>query len=272
VTGLELAPGLSVRVVGGSDRPAVLWIHGYTIDSGVWSGLWDRLPGWRHVGIDLPGHGRSRPLGTDEHLPDLGRLVADGARAMGVEHVVGLSLGTIVALQVVLSAPTAFRSLTLGAPALGGGPTDEAAGRRYRELARMCRDLGPGPWMTALWTQSPPHIFTWAKRDPALWAVLCASIGRHTWQDLRTGVPVTRLARDVQPLSALADLELATLVLVGEHEMDAFKETAGILAAHMPNARVTTVDGTGHLCLLEASERCADLIEHHLVAAAAGRR
>jgi pimeloyl-ACP methyl ester carboxylesterase len=27
--------------------PAVLWIHGYTMDSSVWAELWERLPGWR---------------------------------------------------------------------------------------------------------------------------------------------------------------------------------------------------------------------------------
>jgi pimeloyl-ACP methyl ester carboxylesterase len=267
VTAFELAPGLIARTGGDPNRPKVLWVHGYTIDAGMWAGVWERLPGWNHIGVDLPGHGCSRPLGPHEDLPALGRVLAEGAVAHRIEHVVGLSLGSIVALQIVLSAPAAFRSLALGAPALGGGPTDAAAGRRYRELGDLCRDLGPGPWMTALWTESPPHIFTWAKRHPDLWERLCATIGRHNWDDMRTGNSVTRLARHVQPLDALREVDVATLVLVGEHEMDAFKETARILSFRLPNVTVTVLPGTGHLCLLEAPDASAVHLDRHLSAA-----
>ena len=51
-------PAVAVHSVG--DGPAVVWIDGYTMDSTSWSELWGLLPGWRHLGIDLPGHGALR--------------------------------------------------------------------------------------------------------------------------------------------------------------------------------------------------------------------
>ena len=35
----------------------VLWIHGDTLDFRVWHELWEQLPGWRHLGVDLRGTG-----------------------------------------------------------------------------------------------------------------------------------------------------------------------------------------------------------------------
>ena len=63
--------GLSARVQPGSG-PKVIWLHGYTLNSSVWLPLWRRLPGWTHIGIDLPGHGASMLTdGTDRQLIQL---------------------------------------------------------------------------------------------------------------------------------------------------------------------------------------------------------
>src|SRR5262245_51575468 len=107
---------------GESDK--VLWIHGYTVDSTVWQDLWALLPGWHHIGIDLPGHGGSRQLQDGEDLPSLGRDLGQLALEHDVRHLVALSFGTVIALQIAIEFPTSFASMVLGAPALAGGPQD----------------------------------------------------------------------------------------------------------------------------------------------------
>ena len=56
---LHLEPeGFAVRTAGTPlSGPAVVWIHGYTMDSSTWEELWALLPGWFHIGVDLLGHG-----------------------------------------------------------------------------------------------------------------------------------------------------------------------------------------------------------------------
>src|SRR4029077_8416311 len=67
---LEPGPlGLGTRSTGSG--PTVLWIHGYTLDSSLWADLWQRLPGYRHIGVDLPGHGSSGPVPAGLTLPAL---------------------------------------------------------------------------------------------------------------------------------------------------------------------------------------------------------
>ena len=34
-------------------REPILWIHGYTLDSNSWQEMWELLPEYTHIGIDL---------------------------------------------------------------------------------------------------------------------------------------------------------------------------------------------------------------------------
>ena len=79
--------GLALTCTGTGD--SVLWLHGYTMSAEVWAPLWHLLPGWRHLGLDLPWHGSSRDLRRDESLADLADSVVAYAAAAGVSHVVG---------------------------------------------------------------------------------------------------------------------------------------------------------------------------------------
>ena len=259
---IDFGPGIRARTAP-SDGEKVLWVHGYTITSDLWPDLWAHLPGWHHIGPDLPGHGASEPMGPNETLRTLGRRLADEALAHGVRHVVGLSLGSMIALQVVLEHPRAFATLTMGAPAMGGGPVEADVGNLYRELWRLYNQMGPGPWMTALWTTSPPNLFAYAEEHPRLWKRLVDVINKHAWGEL----PDFRMSRFVdytQSLVDVAKIESRVLLLVGEYEMPAFKETAGLIQAAAPHSRIIYLPGTGHLCMLESNESSAHHIDAHL--------
>jgi pimeloyl-ACP methyl ester carboxylesterase len=168
----------------------------------------------------------------------------------------------MVALQVVLARPGAFATLTLAAPALAGGPVERDVGVRYMELRALYRRRGPGPWMTELWMRSPPDTF--AHADPRLLGRLATVIDRHPWSefddpDFGSG----GLARQPQDPAALAEASARVLILVGEHELTAFRETAAILRAVRPDARVVELPGAGHLCLLHAARDSARLLDEH---------
>jgi 3-oxoadipate enol-lactonase len=258
-----VSAALAVRRAGASGD-GVLWIHGYTLDSGVWDELWSALAGRRHVGVDLPGHGASRPLRRGEDLASLADEVHELAVGSGVRHLVALSFGTTLAVELAIRHPRAFATVTLGAPALAGAPTDPAAARKYEELVRLYRARGPGPHMTALWTQPPPEIFAYARRDPARWARLAATIDAHRWSELSDGAMLALTMGASHTPAALTRVGARTLVVIGEHELPIHRRCADIIASYVPAAEVAIVPGAGHLCLLEAPERAAALIDAHL--------
>lgn len=79
----------------GTSGPPVLWLHGYTMTSQIWSVLWRLLPYRCHLGVDLPGHGRSPAMRADLTLPEVADQVAGIARTYGARDIVGLSFGSI---------------------------------------------------------------------------------------------------------------------------------------------------------------------------------
>ncbi len=262
---IQLDKTFAAREQPGSSEK-VLWVHGYTINSSTWQPLWDQMPDYHHIGIDLPGHGASGAWPENVTLPSLARTLGQLAIAHGIKHVVALSFGTMLGLQMVLEFPDAFASLTLGAPALAGGPTDPQSGVRYGEMMRLYWQRGSGSWLTELWMQTPPDIFTGAKKHPALWQSLIDVLNDHKWPELKTGCMRGLVEGFVQTAVLLNHIQTPTLVLVGDEEMVAFKETAVTLAQEIPNCTRIELPNTGHLCMLEVPHICSPLIGDHLQA------
>jgi pimeloyl-ACP methyl ester carboxylesterase len=253
-----------------SDGERVLWIHGYTMDSRIWDELWSYLPNWHHVAIDLPGHGRSPPLAAGTDLSDLGRLVGRFAVEQDIQHVVGLSFGGMIALQVTIEYPDAFASLVLGAPALGGGPQDRHAQARNLELMRMYSTRSVGPWLRDLWMTSPPNIFAGASKHPELWHRLRDIVGEHRWSELADS-RMRALTSYCQSLNDLRRVTAAALILIGDEDAEAFKRSAELIRRHIPTCRRVYLEQTGHLTLLERAATIHPLIDDHFRAASRRR-
>ena len=259
----DLAEGLAGYCQpAGSER--VLWLHGYTMDSTLWFDLWSRLPDWSHFGLDLPGHGRSAPLNPGQSLSELGRQLADVALAHDIQHLVALSFGAIIGLQMLLEAPGQFRTVTLAAANFTGGPEDPQTPLHYRRLARHYWHKGVGPELAQLWMSAPPDIFTGAARDQALFQAITTVVERHSWQEMRS-MAYMKLTRDQQSaqLPALGHCTARGLILVGSDDMPAFKDAAPQIAAHWPGAQVRCVEDAGHLPLLERPDQAAWLLNAH---------
>jgi pimeloyl-ACP methyl ester carboxylesterase len=259
----EADDGLAVKVRG-SGHATVMWVHGYTLDATIWSSVWDLFPGWRHVAPDLPGHGHSRPVTRGETLQRLAASLVRIAHQYQARHLVGLSFGGMVALQMAIDAPLAFDTLTLSSPAVGGGPRDPGSRTRYLELTRLYRDRGAGPWMTELWMRSPPDIFRGASGHPELWRDLRAVIDRHDWAELGDErlSDLFRLQRQIQ---VIGSIQADTLVLVGEHDIPAFRRTAELIRSRIPRCARMYCPGAGHLCLLETPTAVAARVSAHLL-------
>jgi 3-oxoadipate enol-lactonase len=260
---VEFGEGMVCR-----ERPGpgdkVLWIHGYSMDSSLWAELWQALPEWHHIGLDLPYHGQSADWPATCSLPDFVRCLGELALTRGVSHIVGLSLGAILALQLATEFPTSFRSLTLGSASLTYGPNDPHAGPHYWRLGQLYQQKGAGPWMTERWMGWPPEIFKGASTHSDLWQRLVAVIDRHRWQEFRTGF-VTQLTKHNQmaDLGRIGRIHSPTLLLVGDEEMPAFKQAAAILEQAIPHAQVIYLAEAGHLCLLEQPAAAAPLLDRH---------
>jgi 3-oxoadipate enol-lactonase len=259
---------LNFRAVG--HGPAVVWIHGYTMDSSIWSELWDRLPGWRHIGVDLPGHGQSAPLPPGQTLAALADQVAGVCAATGASRVVGLSLGSCVALQLAADRPDLVKRLIVGAPTIAGAPSEPGTAERHRELKALrrmapaiSRRIPAGELLADLWMQSPPDIFRGTEAHPELRKRLRDVIVRHRWEELATGA-LGSVAEAVHTDADLGRITAPTLVFCGDEDMPTFIANAGRLERVLPACRVEPVRAAGHLVLLERPADVAAALAAHL--------
>jgi pimeloyl-ACP methyl ester carboxylesterase len=245
------------------DGPAVLWVHGYTMDSTCWEQLWGRLPGWRHIGVDLPGHGRSGPMPRGWTLADLAGQVAEVARAEQAPRLVALSFGSCVALQLAIDEPGLLRRLVVGAPTIAGAPDQPEAAQRYKELLLLRRMGSGGDVIAEQWMRSPPDIFRGTERHPELRARLRATIGRHRWDELDSGA-MRSINACVHTDEQLGRIAAETLVVAGAEDMPTFVRNAERLRRTVPRVSVLRLAAAGHLCLIERPDAVAGAVAAHL--------
>jgi pimeloyl-ACP methyl ester carboxylesterase len=260
---LIFADEMRARISGAGE--GVLWLHGYTMHSGLWQTLWDLLPGWLHMGVDWPGHGLTPPALYPASLPLLARKIGEAALNHNAHHIVGLSFGSTLALQIAAEFPSSFSSLILGAAGLTGGPEEPEAKGHYREVIKLYRSRGRGLWLAEAWMKGPPDIFTTASANPHLWKELVDAVSWHSWSELDDGFmeKLTRW-RQVDHLEQISAVTSAVLLIVGDEEMPSFSKMAKLIHDTVPNAQLTHIQHSGHLCLLESPVQAAHLINGHL--------
>jgi pimeloyl-ACP methyl ester carboxylesterase len=98
------------------DGPCVVFIHGALNDHSVWTLLarWYAHHGYRVLAVDQPGHGRSEgpPLPSVEALADWVLALLDAASVPSA-HLVGHSMGSLIALEAASRAPERAAGLVM---------------------------------------------------------------------------------------------------------------------------------------------------------------
>jgi pimeloyl-ACP methyl ester carboxylesterase len=96
--------------------PCVVFVHGALNDHSVWTLLarWYAHHGYRVLAVDQPGHGRSDgpPLASVEALADWVLAVLDAA-GVATAHLVGHSMGSLIALEAASRAPERASGLVM---------------------------------------------------------------------------------------------------------------------------------------------------------------
>ena len=225
---------LAVHEAGLASAPAVVLLHGVGNDGTMWRSVMDGLPEYHCLAPDLPGHGQSRPIPwrTRQHTAtQLAKLIED--RAGGKAHVVGLSLGGSVALQLLATRPDVLDHVivdgcsAIGSPLIGPMKLGVAAISPFLRFASVARLIGrafgvaPGPGMDDF-------------------------VGQITTVDSRSFRRAFADANDVRITPRLLAAPCRTLLVAGENELRHVRVSNQLLAERMPNAEALVVPNAGH--------------------------
>jgi pimeloyl-ACP methyl ester carboxylesterase len=240
--------------------PAVVLIHGFTLDTRMWDDQF--LPLSQHfrvVRYDLRGFGRSAVPSDDpySHVEDL-RALLDRLEIRQAS-LVGLSKGGAVALDFALSYAQRAQALALIDTVLGGFRwSDEGSARDtlvWEEARRGGIAAAKRSWLTH-------PIFAPAMRQPTVAARLAQIIGDYSgWHFVHANPE-----RSITPPAAqrLGELEIPVLALVGELDTPDFREITDVIARQVPHARAMAVPGAGHMANMEAPSVVTDALVEFL--------
>jgi pimeloyl-ACP methyl ester carboxylesterase len=263
---------LHVRVAGPPDAPALVFLHGITLDMTTWHFQWRHFSDrFRCVLVDLRAHGRSgKPPGGDYSLEAMGKdieAVLDAAVPVGPAILVGHSMGAMAMLSFALQLPKEFGGRVKGAVFVDTGASDLArealggfgarvatalrrVGDRYSarpELAeRLQRRIGRyGADLTFLiaWASNfgPGASPSQVEHVARISAGTPVEVWVHTLRDL--------LEMDLR--EAIEHVKVPSLVIVGDRDLLTPKTSAHALREALPDARAVVITGAGHISMLE---------------------
>jgi 3-oxoadipate enol-lactonase len=247
-------------VVEGDGEPVVL-LHGHTLDLRVWDEVVPELvaAGLRAIRYDQRGHGRSAspPSGYrwGDHAADLAEVI--GRVAGGPAHLVGLSKGGGIALELAVRRPELVRSLTVIGPLVPDAPLPADMVASFKAVARAIRADGPAAVTGEVWL-AHPLIASAAARPGARERLEAMLRTFPAGEYLATARDVPD--REWQLTDRLAEITAPTLVVRGEHEVSSFVSVAQLLETVIPNARLITVSDSGHLVPLEQPSATAAVL------------
>ena len=241
----------------GSDRRAVLLVHGFTLDRHVWDDVVPALAADSRVLCpDLRGFGDSAPPieGVPyTHAADLAALLDD--RGIDDVVIVGLSMGGWVATEFTLTYPEQVRALVLVDALLRSHPFPYGWNKNIGAVYRCGREQGRDAAI-ALWLDD--EIFAFERSLPALAPRLPALVAGYGGFHLMHDDP--HPAMEPPAVDRLSEIAVPTLVIVGEHDLPDFHAMADTLSTNIPGAVLHVLPGAGHLAHLAAPDEFVRLL------------
>ena len=236
------------------DSPSLLLIHGAGGNRLHWPPGIRRMPGWRVLALDLPGHGKSPGPGSHS-IEAYAEIVLDGLQTNKVEKAipVGHSMGGAIALLLALEAPEKFAGLVL----IGSGARLRVAPAILEASAQ-----------TSTFPQAVAAIMQSAFSESA--PARMVELARRRMLEVDPAVLHDDFTAcdEFDVMARLAEIRLPTLVLCGAEDQLTPLKYSEFLAANIPDAVLVRIAGAGHMAMLEQPQAVASALREFLAAIA----
>ena len=231
--------------------PAVVLGHSTLCSGEMWAGQVPVLEASnRVINIDYRGHGRSSTVEHDLTLDDLIDDTVTILDELDIERAiwVGLSVGGMVAVRAALTVPDRVRAIVVADASAAAEPFYPKL--KYRALGLGARLVGMRPFIPAV----APVMFgrTTLKENPAL---------AEDWVPLVLSMELPSILRFLEAvltreslLDRLSEIQVPTLVVVGEEDGTQPLVRSRQMEAGIPGARLEVIPKAGHLSALEQPE------------------
>ena len=257
---IELATGPTLNYVRRGEGEPMLLIQGMSGNHLAWGEpfLSDLERDFDVVAYDHRGVGRSSAVTDPFTITELADDAAALIEALGWEsaHVVGISMGGMVAQELALRHPDRIRTLTLGCTYSGGEGSALTSSQVGTKLAEAMMAGDPD---RAIATAYEVNVSPGYGADKSAYGTFYEMATA-----LPTPVPVIMLQMQAiaahDTLDRLQGISAPTLVIHGTVDEMLPYANAVLIASKIPDAQLETLEGVGHMFWWEQPERSAAAI------------
>jgi pimeloyl-ACP methyl ester carboxylesterase len=257
---IELATGPTIHYVRRGEGEPLLLIQGMSGNHLAWGEpfLAALERDFDLVAYDHRGVGRSSSVTDPFAITDLADDAAALIDALGWDsaHVVGISMGGMVAQELALRNPQRIRTLTLGCTYCGGEGSALASSQVSTKLAEAMMSGDPD---RAIATAYEVNVSPGYGADKSAYATFYEMATA-----LPTPVPVIMLQMQAiqahNTLDRLGEISAPTLVIHGMVDEMLPYSNAVLIASRIPNAQLETLEDVGHMFWWEQPQRSAEAI------------
>ena len=215
---------------------------------------------------DHRGVGKSSATEPGYSIADLADDAAGLLANLGIDaaHVLGISMGGMVAQELALRHPERIRTLAIGCSYPGG---EGSALAPQSTLERIQGGWASGDREQALRAMWEVNVSEGVAADADVFAKFRESA-------LALAVPIPVIMGQMQAigghdtLARLTSVTAPTLVIHGTADAMLPVQNGRLIAEAIPNARLEIFDGVGHLFWIERPEESAALLRDHAKAGA----
>jgi pimeloyl-ACP methyl ester carboxylesterase len=215
--------------------------------------------------FDNRGMGKSGPAETPFSIVDLAGDTLALLDALEIEraHVVGISMGGMIAQELALAHPERIRTLTIGASYCGGPEGSLMAPEDLQLLGEAYASGEREQVLRAMWVINLSPGF---RSDDSRFAAF-AEMGSALPAPAPVVLEQMRACGDHDTHERLSQISVPTLIIHGDVDRLLGYNNGCEIASSIPGSRLETLEGVGHLFWWEQPERSAELIREHALAA-----
>jgi pimeloyl-ACP methyl ester carboxylesterase len=232
------------------DRWPLVLVHGAGGNHLSWPSQLRRLHGYRVYSLDLPGHGKSRGRGL-QSIKSYGKNAVTWIQQLELPKIflAGHSMGGAIALWLALNHPELIRGLVL-----------ISTGARLPVNLSLIDEL-------ATQVGLPPavdKIIDWSFSD-RIEPALIENVKTQMLKNRPSVLAGDFRACDTFDLSQhVGEIQVPTLILVGDEDKMTPVSFSEELAAGIPGAELAVISGAGHMLPLEQPDQVVKVIREFL--------
>ena len=216
------------------------------------------------IAFDNRGIGLSAPVDGPFSIVEMSEDTAALLGELGLEsaHVVGISMGGMIAQELAVAAPGKLRSLTLGCTYCGGPGSQLMPEENARKLME---GMSSGDREKAIRASYEVNLSPAFRADESNYAA---------FHEMATAVPAAKATIELQVQAIfghdtsgrLGEIETPTLIIHGTVDGVLPFANGEQIASLMPTARFEALEDVGHMFWWEQPQRSAELIREHALA------